>query len=73
MATTIPPKQQISRDDLERSFKEMLGQSEDTVKDFLPPIVVGAGVTLGFGAVLIYLMGRRRGRRRASVVEVHRI
>ncbi|MEI7479371.1 MAG: hypothetical protein WCK25_03580 [Actinomycetes bacterium] len=66
-------KQPISRDDLERSFKEVLGQSEDTVKDFLPPVVVGTGVALGFGAVVIFLLGRRRGRRRASVVEVRRI
>jgi hypothetical protein len=63
----------ISRDDLERSFREVLGQSEDTVKDFLPPVVVGTGVALGFGAVVIYLLGRRRGRRRSSVVEVRRI
>ena len=65
--------QPISRDDLERSFKEVLGQSEDTVKDFLPPAVIGTGVALGFGAIVIYLLGRRRGRRRASVVEVRRI
>ncbi len=67
------PQQPISRDDLERSFKEVLGQSEDTVKDFLPPVVVGTGVAVGFGAVVIYLLGRRRGRRRSSVVEVRRI
>jgi hypothetical protein len=67
------PQQPISRDDLERSFKEVIGQSEDSVKDFLPPVVVGTGVALGFGAVVIYLLGRRRGRRRSSVVEVRRI
>lgn len=67
------PQQPISRDDLERSFREVIGQSEDSVKDFLPPVVVGTGVALGFGAVVIYLLGRRRGRRRSSVVEVRRI
>ena len=72
MATSSKVKQ-ISKQDLENSFKEVIGQGEDNVKDFLPPVVVGAGISLGFAAVVIYLLGRRRGRRRSSVVEVRRI
>jgi len=62
----------ITRSDLEASYKTALGQGEETVSDLIPPAVVTAGVAAGFGAFLVFLAGRRRGRKRQSVIEIHR-
>ena len=63
----------ITRDDLEAAFTRVVGEGEATAKAAAPPALVVAGaVALGVVA-LAYLAGRRRGRRRAPVLEVRRI
>ena len=63
----------ISRDDLEDAFSKVLGEGEATAESAQRPVlVVAAAVAIGVVA-LAYLAGRRRGRKRATVIELRRI
>ncbi|MEX0664848.1 MAG: hypothetical protein WD598_08785 [Acidimicrobiia bacterium] len=63
----------ITRDDLEAKFREVQGEGRagaDTARG----IGRGVGVAAAVAAVgIAYLMGRRRGRRRRTIVEVRRV
>jgi hypothetical protein len=63
----------ITRDDLEAKLRELQGEVEETKASALSTAVtVGAVVLVGVVAVA-FLLGRRKGRRRTTVVEVRRI
>lgn len=66
------PKE-ITRDDIERKFRELSGeveQAQDSAKSYA--LVVGAVAAVAVVGVA-YLLGRRRGRKRSTVVEIRRI
>jgi hypothetical protein len=63
----------ITRDDLEAKLRELEGGVEETKESALSTaITVGAVVAVGVIAVA-FMLGRRRGRKRTTVVEVRRI
>jgi signal transduction histidine kinase len=63
----------ITRDDLEAKFRELQGEVDDTVEQSMG-IVVIAGVAAVLGLVAVaFVLGRRRGRKRTTVVEIRRI
>ncbi len=67
------PPRRIGRADLEAKFRELQGNVDDTRESALATaIAVGAVVAVGVVAVA-FMFGRRRGRRRSTVVEVRRI
>jgi hypothetical protein len=71
--SAAPTSRQITRDDLEAKLRELQGEVEETKESVLSTaITVGAVVLVGVVAVA-FLMGRRRGKRRTTVVEVRRI
>ena len=71
MSTTTNGR--ITRDDLERKFRDLQGEVADTAESARSTLVtVGAAVAVAVVAVA-YLLGRRRGRLRSTVVEVRRI
>lgn len=73
MSAASATPRRISRDDLEAKFRELEGGVSDTKESVMSTaIAVGAAVLVGVIAVS-FLMGRRRGRRRTTVVEVRRI
>lgn len=63
----------ISRDDLEASFQEFkddIDRSADHAKSkLIPAVTIGALLLL----VLAYLIGKRVGKKRSTVVEIRRI
>jgi len=66
------PKE-ITRDDIERKFRELSGgveSAQETAKSYA--IVAGAVAAVAVVGIA-YLLGRRRGRRRSTVVEIRRI
>lgn len=65
-------KKIITKADLQASYARTLGKGEEVAPDFVPPAVASAGVIAGFSAFVLFLLGRRRGRKRQSVVEIHR-
>lgn len=63
----------ISRDDLESKFRELQGdvvETTDQAKSYA--IAVAAVVVVGIVAVS-FVFGRRRGRKRTTIVEIKRI
>ena len=63
----------VTRDDIEAKLREIRGEVETTTERAKVPVMavaVGAVVVL-LGAA--YLMGRRRGKKQTTVVEVRRV
>jgi hypothetical protein len=63
----------ITRGDLESKLRELQGEVDETKESALSTaIAVGAVIAVGVVAVA-FLLGRRKGKRRATIVEVRRI
>jgi hypothetical protein len=63
----------IQRSDLEAKLRELQGEVEETKESASSTLVtVGAVVAVGVIAIA-FLIGRRKGRKRTTVVEVRRI
>ena len=63
----------IQRRDLEAKFRELQGDVEDTYQSATNTLLtVGAVVAVGVVAVA-YLIGRRKGKKRTTLVEIHRL
>ncbi len=68
-----PPQEKITRDQIEAKFRELTGDVGDEVEGAKSQAVtVGLAVAVVVVAV-VFLIGRRNGRRRSTVVEVRRI
>jgi hypothetical protein len=68
-----PGTERITRDDIEAKFRELTGEVTDEVESTRSQAVtVGLAVGVVFVAV-VFLIGRRNGRRRSAVVEVRRL
>jgi hypothetical protein len=69
VGTTRP----ITRDDIESKLREIQGGGQRGA-DAARGVGKTAGVLLGVAAVgIAYMIGRRRGRRRRTIVEVRRV
>lgn len=63
----------ITRADLEAAFQRVVGEGQKTVEAAIPAALVVAGA-VGLALVtVVYLAGRRRGRRKSSVIEIRRL
>jgi hypothetical protein len=63
----------IRRGDLEAKFRELQGEVDETREAARTTLVtVGAVVAVGIVAVA-FLLGRRKGKKRTTIVEVRRI
>jgi hypothetical protein len=74
MASSLQaPPRRIGRGDLEAKLRELQGNVEETKESAIATaIAVGAVVAVGVVAVA-FMLGRRKGRKRTTVVEVRRI
>lgn len=67
------PEEKITRDQIEAKFRELTGDVGDEVEGAKSQaLTVGLAVAVVVVAV-VFLIGRRNGRRRSTVVEVRRI
>ena len=67
------PEKPVTRSDIEAKLAEIRGIADDTTE-----VAEGAAktglVVAGVGVVLVaFLLGRRRGRKKSTIVEVRRI
>ena len=63
----------ITRDDLEAGFRRLSDEVQGQIDDAKPkllPAVVGAGLVL---LAVAYLIGKRVGRTKSTIVEIRRI
>lgn len=70
---TATPATPIHRDHLEAKLRELQGGVEETKESATSTLItVGAIVAVGVIAIA-FLAGRRKGRKRTTIVEVRRI
>ncbi len=65
--------ERISREDIEAKLRALQGDVQGRVEDRKSTVMVVAG---GIGVILVivfFLLGRRSGKRRSTVVEIRRI
>ncbi|HEV2361249.1 MAG TPA: hypothetical protein VGS21_06070 [Acidimicrobiales bacterium] len=65
--------ERITLDDVEAKFRELQGGASDVVARAQPKITAAAIVGGTLTVLLVYLFGRRKGRKRATVLEIRRI
>jgi hypothetical protein len=67
------PEGPVSRADIEAKLREIRGEVDDTATT-AKPYALAAGVAVVVAVVAFaYVMGRRKGRKRTTVVEVRRV
>jgi hypothetical protein len=67
------PTERITRDQIEAKFRELTGDVDEEISAARSQAVT-VGLAVGVAVVaVIFLIGRRAGRRRSAVVEVRRI
>ena len=67
------PTERITRDQIEAKFRELTGGVDEEISSARSQAVTVA-LAIGVAAVaVIFLIGRRSGRRKSAVVEVRRI
>ncbi len=62
----------ITRDDIEAKAREIFGVIDDTKRSVKDKAVVGAIIVAGVVAAA-FIIGRRRGGRNKTIVEVYRV
>lgn len=67
------PAVPISRSDIENKLRALQGDVQDKVEDRRSTILAVAGVVGVVLVVTFYLLGRRSGRRRSTLVEIRRV
>ena len=63
----------ITRGDIENKLHEIRGDVEETAQEAKTPIMAIAGGVLVAVVVVAFLLGKRRGRRKSTVVEIRRV
>ena len=63
----------VTRDDIERKLREIKGEASDVAESGRSTALIAALATAAAVVALSYFLGRRRGRRRTTVVEVRRV
>jgi hypothetical protein len=63
----------ITRDDLEAKFRELEGEATSTAAQARSYALAVAAVTIVTVATVAFVLGRRKGRTKTTVVEIKRI
>jgi hypothetical protein len=66
------PAGRITRADLEGKLREIRGEVEQGAERAVVPIVAAAGVAVVGLVVFAYVLGRRKGKKNRTVIEVKR-
>lgn len=67
-----PPKGRVTKADIQAKLSEIQGDVEETAehaKPVLTYVAVGAAVAV---VAITFLLGKRRGRRKSTIVEIRR-
>jgi hypothetical protein len=71
----VTSTERVSLSDIQEKVREIGGsaQSAAGAAATAPPVVAGAAIGAAILVALIYVLGRRRGRKEAPVLEIRRI
>jgi hypothetical protein len=70
MSTRSEP---ITRDQIEAKFRELTGEVSDEVESTRSQVVTVGLAVVVVAVAVVFLIGRRNGRRKSAIVEVRRI
>jgi hypothetical protein len=71
--TLEPPKEKITRDDIEAKLRELRGEVDGRVEEVkVPAMAIAVGLAVAT-VVVAYWLGKRRGKKRQTVLEIRRI
>jgi hypothetical protein len=70
---TATQERPVTRADIETKLRQIRGEVDSTAKAALPIGLAVGAVAVSVVVGLAYLMGRRKGRKRATVVEIRRV
>jgi hypothetical protein len=70
---TAPGTGRITRADIESKLRDMRGEVEHTAEAAKAPLAAIAGAAAVAVVALSFLLGKRRGRRKSTVVEIRRV
>lgn len=71
-ATTVAEPQKITRDDLEAKFRQLTADVDDRADAAKGTVVAVGAVVAAVVVVGVFLLGRSRGRKKTTVIEVRR-
>lgn len=63
----------ITRTDLEAAFQRVVGEGQKTVTAAMPTALLAGGAGTLLVVALAYLFGKRRGKKKSSVIEIRRL
>jgi hypothetical protein len=66
-------KGKLTRDDVEAKFRELQGDLTSAAEGAKSKLVVIGGAAAVVLLVAVYVLGRRAGRKRSTVVEIRRL
>ncbi len=66
-------QRRITRADIEAKLRDLRGEVQETAEAAKTPILAVAGGVAAVVVVLAFLLGKRRGRRKSTVVEIRRV
>lgn len=65
--------QRITRDDLERRFAAVQGGLQHQVESHKNTLVTVAGIGAAVLILIVFLLGKRSGKRKSALVEIRRV
>jgi hypothetical protein len=71
-ADHIPPKK-VTRADLERGFRDLQGGVRDKVDEQRAKLISGVAAGGVLFVLFVFLLGRRSGRKKNTIVEIRRV
>lgn len=72
-STTTTSSSRVTRDDIEAKFRELQGGAQDQVASARGTLVAVGGVFAGVLLLIVFLLGRRAGKQRSTIVEIKRV
>lgn len=63
----------VTRDDLEAKLRELKGEVDDTAQAATGVVVAVAAAAVVGVVVVAFLVGKRKGRKKTTVVEIRRV
>jgi len=73
MSAQAAPRRPITRGDLERKMREIQGEVDDTKESAQSTLLTVGAVAVVVVIAIAFLAGRRKGKKRTTIVEVRRL
>jgi hypothetical protein len=68
-----PPQTKITRHDLEQNFRSLQDGAKSKVDDKKSTLATAAGIGGLLLVLLVFLLGRRSGKKKTTLVEIRRV